>query len=52
MSDQPLISVITPAYRAETTLPGAVRSLLAQTSSSWQAMAEVAFLSEEPTRAA
>ena len=38
MSDPPLVSVIVPAYRAETTLPGAVRSVLAQTCSSWQAI--------------
>jgi succinoglycan biosynthesis protein ExoO len=38
MSDQPVVSVIIPAYRAEATLPGAVRSLLAQTHPWWQAI--------------
>jgi glycosyltransferase involved in cell wall biosynthesis len=52
MSDQPLISVIIPAYRAAATLPRALRSLLAQTHTSWQAIAELTFLSEEPARAA
>ena len=52
MSDQRLISVTIAAYRAETGLPGAVRSLLAQTSPSWPAIAELAHLSEEPAGAA
>ena len=38
MSTEPLVSVIIPAYRAEATLPAAVRSLLAQTCPSWQAI--------------
>jgi succinoglycan biosynthesis protein ExoO len=38
MSDQPVVSVIIPAYRAEATMPGAVRSLLGQTCPSWQAI--------------
>jgi glycosyltransferase involved in cell wall biosynthesis len=38
MSTQPLVSVIIPAFRAEATLPGAIRSLLAQTWRSWQAI--------------
>ena len=38
MASEPLISVLIPAYRAEATLPGAVRSLLAQTCTSWQAI--------------
>jgi succinoglycan biosynthesis protein ExoO len=38
MSEQPLISVIIPAYRAEAILPGAVRSLVAQTYPRWQAI--------------
>jgi glycosyltransferase involved in cell wall biosynthesis len=38
MSIEPLVSVIIPAYRAEATLPAAVRSLLGQTWPSWQAI--------------
>lgn len=38
MSEQDLVSVIIPAYRAEATLPAAVRSLLRQTYPSWQAI--------------
>jgi cellulose synthase/poly-beta-1,6-N-acetylglucosamine synthase-like glycosyltransferase len=38
MSTEPLVSVMIPAYRAEATLPAAVRSLLAQTCPSWQAI--------------
>jgi glycosyltransferase involved in cell wall biosynthesis len=38
MSEQPVVSVIIPAYRAEVTLPAAVRSLVAQTCPWWQAI--------------
>jgi succinoglycan biosynthesis protein ExoO len=38
MPTEPLVSVIIPAYRAEATLPAAIRSLLAQTYPSWQAI--------------
>ena len=38
MSNEPLVSVIIPAFRAEATLPGAIRSLLAQTWASWEAI--------------
>lgn len=38
MSTRPLVSVIIPAFRAEATLPGAARSLLAQTYSRWEAI--------------
>jgi glycosyltransferase involved in cell wall biosynthesis len=38
MSSRPLVSVIIPAFRAEATLPGAIRSLLAQTYPSWEAV--------------
>jgi glycosyltransferase involved in cell wall biosynthesis len=38
MADRPVVSVIIPAYRAEATLPGAVRSLVAQTYPRWQAI--------------
>jgi glycosyltransferase involved in cell wall biosynthesis len=38
MSNEPLVSVIIPAFRAEATLPGAIRSLLAQTWTSWEAI--------------
>jgi glycosyltransferase involved in cell wall biosynthesis len=38
MPTEPLVSVIIPAYRAEATLPTAIRSLLAQTYPSWQAI--------------
>jgi succinoglycan biosynthesis protein ExoO len=38
MTHEPPVSVIIPAYRAEATLPGAVRSLHAQTCPSWQAI--------------
>lgn len=38
MSDQPIVSVIIPAYRAEATVPGALRSLVAQTYPRWQAI--------------
>jgi glycosyltransferase involved in cell wall biosynthesis len=51
MSGQLLISVIIAAYRADASTPRAVRSLLAQTFPSWQAIAELAHLSEEPPRA-
>jgi glycosyltransferase involved in cell wall biosynthesis len=38
MTDRPLVSVIIPAYRAEATLLGAVRSLRAQVYPSWEAI--------------
>jgi glycosyltransferase involved in cell wall biosynthesis len=38
MSTKPLVSVIVPAFRVEATLPGAARSLLAQTYSRWEAI--------------
>jgi succinoglycan biosynthesis protein ExoO len=38
MSTKPLVSAIIPAFRAEATLPGAARSLLAQTYSRWEAI--------------